>query len=448
MIKNYWNKIKNNLFEICKLAPPIIVAELSVYTMNIVDTIMVGQFDINQLAYYGLANTFFLILFIAPVGFLHSGMINISNAIGEKNYQKCGQIFKTFLNYSILLGLIIAGISIYGEEIFLFTKQNNVMAKNAGEVFKILGIAMPLILIHINCNNFLNAIKRPKFITIATILANGVNVFFNWLLIYGNWGFGAMGAIGSAWATFIVRIFLCTILIIYIYRMKNIKLFKLSVPLKNWWHNSSEMRKMGYGLGLILLAEVGSFSVLSIFAGWMGEMNMAMFTIIINFTTFVFMTTIGSSTATSVLVGNAYGRKDLRDIKLSTISGLIFGLFIVSILSLILYLYPREIFGLYCSDALIISSIIPLVIYTIMTIPTDCFQYIIFDSLKARNDIKASVYLQSFSFVVILIGSGYYFSTVMNLGVKGLLLGMFTSHSVASILGFSRYVYLNKKVKN
>jgi MATE family multidrug resistance protein len=322
------------------------------------------------------------------------------------------------------------------------------MSKNAGEIFRIFGFSMPFVLVHSNSVNFLNAIKKPKIITIAAIIANGVNILFNWVLIYGNLGFEAMGASGSAWATLTVRIFLSIFLMIYIYNIKEIKLFRLDIPLKNWWKNSKAERKMGYGLALILLIEVGSFASLSVFAGWMGELKMAMYTIIINFTTFVFMTTIGSSTATSILVGNANGRKDIKDIKSSTISGIIFGLSIVTIFSLLLYTYPKEIFGLYCSDIALISAILPLVIYIVFAIPVDCFQFILFNTLKARKDIKASVYLQSFSFMFILIGSGYYYSTVMKLGVKGLLLGMFTSHLTASALGILRYRYLNKKVKN
>jgi len=369
-------------------------------------------------------------------------MIRISNKFGAKKYKECGNIYKRSLILGTTLSVIFTLICFFGFEIFQLLGQNKTISDNGGVILKILGLSIPFTIINVCSNYFLDAIKKPKAGSYAMLIANLINILFNWIFIYGNLGFDELGAVGSAWATLIVKIFLALYLIVYIKKMKNSQKFEDKISLKNWWKDSQIERKMGYGIAITLLAESASFASLKIFAGWMGETQIAIFTILLNIINITFFINLGSTTASSILIGNIYGQKNRKNIIFSAISSLIFCLLLALITLVIIFNNEINIIELYCNDDSIKCIAIPLFIYILYSIPLDSIQLLMSQMLRARRDISFTTLNQIISFSTVLIGFAYYFTVVKNLEIKGLLFALLISYFTSSIIGTSRFVYL------
>ena len=444
-------KYKKHLKEIVLLALPIAISIISIGLMGIVDTIVVGHYDTEQLAYSGLANTIFVVLFSVPIALLQGFLIKSSQKYGAKKFASCGKIYNEGKKYLILLSVIFTLIGLNGKSILAMLGQNPEMVEHGGEILFILAFSFPFILIFSNTNFFLQSIKRPHIAMYAILIANVINLILDPILVFGMFGIPAMGANGAAIVTVIVRIFLASYILSYIYKMKkNTKLkerFGLDRTYKSWWKDSKNTRKIGIGIGITTIMNQGSFTFVSSFAGLMGEFSMAVFTIIINISTIVFMLCFSISQATSISVAKAYGAKDTKSICMITHAGYILSFILIVILSAIIYLFPKEIFGIFTNDATIIVKIIEIIPAFILNIITGTAPLVLIGALNARGDIKIPTAFQIFAALLIGVTSCYILGFTYDMGIKGLLIGLSFGGVISFLLNGGRFIYLTKKDK-
>ncbi|MEO1249700.1 MAG: MATE family efflux transporter, partial [Pseudomonadota bacterium] len=198
-------RIRRHTGQIARLSGPIVVGNTAVLLMEVVDTIMVGRFDTLELAFQGIASVVVFPMLICGIGYMQSTQVAVSNAYGADDLKRCGRALWLSVPVALVLGLVGTLLCLAGGPILLALGQDPEIARGGGEVVAILGLGLPAILLGVTCAGFLDGLGRPIAGMLMILTANLVNVFANWVLIYGNLGFEPMGATGSAWATVIVR---------------------------------------------------------------------------------------------------------------------------------------------------------------------------------------------------------------------------------------------------
>ena len=212
-------QIRRNLRQILKLTLPITTSFVAMGIMGIVDTMIVGNYQTDQLAYIGLANSVFVVLFTIPIGLLQGVLIKSSQKFGARKFASCGKIYNEGRRYLIVLSVIFTLIGFNGELVLRLLGQNEDMVTHGGRVLRVFVVSIPFILIYVNANFFLQSIKRPYVAMYGIIVANILNIMINPVLVYGKFGLPELGAVGSATSTLIVRIFLALYMLYYIKRM-------------------------------------------------------------------------------------------------------------------------------------------------------------------------------------------------------------------------------------
>lgn len=200
-------QIRRNLRQILKLTLPITTSFVAMGIMGIVDTMIVGNYQTDQLAYIGLANSVFVVLFTIPIGLLQGVLIKSSQKFGARKFASCGKIYNEGRRYLIVLSVIFTLIGFNGELVLRLLGQNEDMVTHGGRVLRVFVVSIPFILIYVNANFFLQSIKRPYVAMYGIIVANILNIMINPVLVYGKFGLPELGAVGSATSTLIVRIF-------------------------------------------------------------------------------------------------------------------------------------------------------------------------------------------------------------------------------------------------
>lgn len=213
-------QIRRNLRQILKLTLPITTSFVAMGIMGIVDTMIVGNYQTDQLAYIGLANSVFVVLFTIPIGLLQGVLIKSSQKFGARKFASCGKIYNEGRRYLIVLSVIFTLIGFNGELVLRLLGQNEDMVTHGGRVLRVFVVSIPFILIYVNANFFLQSIKRPYVAMYGIIVANILNIMINPVLVYGKFGLPELGAVGSATSTLIVRIFLALYMLYYIKRIK------------------------------------------------------------------------------------------------------------------------------------------------------------------------------------------------------------------------------------
>jgi len=217
--------LKKKIVEIFKLSLPITTSFVAMGIMGIIDTIIVGHYNTEQLAYIGLANAIFSVLFTIPIGLLQGVLIKSSQKFGAHKFASCGKIYNEGKRYLVFLSIFFTFIGINGKTVLALLGQNEEMIINGGAVLTIFSLSIPFILFFVNSSFFLQSIRRPHIAMYGVVAANIVNIIINPVLVYGLLGMPELGARGSAISTLIVRIFLVIYIVIYIRKMeKNPKL--------------------------------------------------------------------------------------------------------------------------------------------------------------------------------------------------------------------------------
>mgnify|MGYP000003499178 FL=1 len=441
--------LKQSLREVIRLAFPITTSFLAIGIMGVIDTIIVGNYNTDQLAYIGIANSIFILLFTFPIGLLQGVLIKSSQKYGARKFASTGKIYNEGRKYALLLSIVFTIIGINGRSILELLGQNPDMVENGGKVLNVFSFSIPFILIYANANFFLQSIKRPQVAMYAALVANVLNIAVNPVLVYGKFGFPELGAVGSATSTLIVRIFLALFMLYYIRRMKAKpkvnKHFGLDRSYPTWWSDSRNTRRLGYGVAIMSISANGSYAAVSTFAGWLGQQSMAVFVILINISSLVFMICFSISQATSIVVANAYGRRDKDGIICAACAGFLVMLTALLCLETALYNFPNQTIGIFTDDPVVLASVRGLIWFLMIEIMVDSLPLVIIGSLNGRNDVLYPTSFQAFAFLVVRISTCYLLTFTFGLGLKGLILGLMSGGATSFLLNISRFIYLIRR---
>lgn len=155
----------------------------------------------------------------------------------------------------------------------------------------------------------------------VNIIATGVNIIFDYLLIFGNFGFPEMGIGGAALATVLAGVVYCVAYMVILLFPQYRRVYH---PYSGWAFNFkifSRLIRFGFPNGVQYFIDVAGFTVFLLLVGRLGITNLAATNIAFNVNTLAFMPMIGFGIAVSVMVGQYIGKKSPDVAERSVYSG-------------------------------------------------------------------------------------------------------------------------------
>jgi len=442
---------KYELKPLFRLAWPVMLSRVGMLSLVIVDTIMVGRYATQELAYLGLGQVPIAIYLLLIIGLLMGTLVVVSKHFGAGRDDACGAVWWHSLPFALGIGFFGLLICSQGEYLLLALGQTPDLAAPAGRVAFILSLTLPFVALQITTGFFLEGIHKPVPVLVATLVANILNIFFNSLFIYGNFGFPEMGAEGSAWATLIVRFIQVLILISYVWFMAAHKRFGVRKPppaLMNWrahWQASREQRRIGYAAGVSMGIENTAFNVLVLFAGMISAYAIASYTIMLNVFVLFLMFGFGIATATAVRVGNAYGAGVLSSMLRSSWVGLATQMLFMVVSGLLLFTYGTALARIFTNEADVIIMAQTLLRYASIALIMNAGQLLMSQVLRARGENWVITGLQFIGFGFVMVPMAWVAVFVLDRGVLGLVDGLLLGTACAFILGLWRFIYLARR---
>ena len=314
-------RIRGHSGNILRLAGPVVVARSGMMILALADTIMVGRYSAQELAYQSIGLAPIMAIMVAGFGLIQGTQVMTAFNMGAGTPQECGAVWRRSLVFAGLIGCLSFILTLFGELFFNAVGQDPDIAEHGGDVLLVVGLSLPPMLIFVSSSYFLEGLRRPKPAMLMMVAANIVNVFLNWLLIYGNLGAPEMGALGSAWATTGVRIFMAVMIVGYIWYLHDHERFAIRVRAAKGWRLWAQQRRIGYGAGASSAVEASAFAAMNLFAGLISAVALGAFAISLNILAIAFMAALGLGAATAVNVGSAHGRNDISDVTLAGWTG-------------------------------------------------------------------------------------------------------------------------------
>lgn len=440
--------IKRHVADLMRLAAPVIVARAGLITMAIADTVMVGRFSVQELAYLTIGLAAITTLIVAMTGLVLGTLVVTAAAYGAGQPLQCGATWRRSLPFAFTIGGAGALICAFGQPLLMVLGQSPELAAAGGRVTQVIGLGLPAATIFVTSSFFLEGIKRPLPGMAMMIAANVLNVGLNWILIYGHLGFAPMGALGSAWATTGVRVFLAVGLVIYITCvMPERSIYGIGRPAGGGWRSWRRQRRIGYAAGASLGVEAGAFSILSIFAGWLGPLALGAYSIVLNLIAFAFMVAIGFGSATAVRVGIAHGRGDHAEAARAGWSGLVVNTVAMGAFALIMAMFPAGLVAIYSSDPNLAALTIPAVALAAWVLMADGGQAVMANALRGRGETWVTTACHVFSYLLVMVPLSWFLALPAGRGVIGLLEGIFIASIISLMLLGGRFQWLAMRDK-
>lgn len=437
-------RLARHVSEVLRLSWPVIVARSGIMTMALVDTIMVGHFSTTELAYLSIGQMPFMPVFLILLGLVMGTVVMASAAFGAENFRECGAVWRRSMPYAIYLGLFGCVISLFGEELLLAAGQNNELAYHGGRIMFVLGLGLPAYMVTITCSLFLEGIKHPKPAMVMMLVANVFNVGLNWMLVYGHGGFDAMGAEGSAIATALLRWLLGIALIGYIWTMAGHEKFGVRLAPSGGWRAWAKQRHVGYSSAFSIGGESLSFAAMGMFAGWLGEVPLAAYSIAHNLIAMAFMVSLGVGSATVVRVGIARGRGDRADLQLAGWTGLGVNIVFMGLIGVLFAFLPSLLANAYSNDAAVVAIAAPLVAFCGFVIVSDGGQAVMVNALRGAGGIWAPALIQNIAFMLFMIPLGWWLAIESGRGAIGLFEAIFAATILSLIMLSARFMLVSR----
>jgi MATE family multidrug resistance protein len=303
---------------------------------------------------------------------------------------------------------------------------------------------------------FADGLSQTKYSMYAIYLANVVHVFFNYVLIYGVWGFPKLGILGAALGTVFSRIMM--VVFIHFLLRKNI-LFKKYF--KNFTFKEikkSILKKiinLGFPSAMQMLFEVTLFTAAIWLAGSLGKNSQAANQIALTLASSTFMVAMGFSVAAMIRVSNAKGAKDYK--KMITVARSIFLLTVLvelffGILFVVFHRYlPHLFLNMTDTSQLIDNTEIIAIASQLFLVAavfqiSDGIQVVVLGALRGLQDVKIPMYITFVAYWIIGFPVSYYLGKYTSLATTGIWIGLLAGLSAAALFLYIRFSWLIRKL--
>lgn len=329
----FW-KDKIFLKSMLSIAIPIALQNLITSSLNMVDTLMISSLGESSIAAVGLANQVFFFYALINFGINSGSSIFISQYWGREDIFSIRKVLGLSVSLSTITGIIFTlGAFFFPEFIMgIFIKEPEVV-KLGADYLRIVSLSYIITAIGFAYSISLRSTGRPKVPMMVSAISFVTNTVFNYLLIFGKFGFPQLGVKGAAWGTLIARI-VEIIFILYIVYSTNGPLAASPKELLDW--NKEFVNKYLNTISPVILNEtfwsLGQV-MYSIAYARIGKEATAAIQLTITIQNIFFVLVRGLANACAVMVGNKIGAGDKEEayeyaiqfLTLSTLIGLIFG---------------------------------------------------------------------------------------------------------------------------
>ena len=445
--------MREHLLSTLKLSLPLIIAQIAQLGLGLTDVAMIGWYGTSELAALTLGHACLFFVYITLTGFSLAVITNVSKAFGKADIKALRLNFRMglWLVFAFsLIGLVLVSKT---ENFLTYLEQDPYIVGIVSEYIKIVQWMIPFLLLTYVVKAFLISVKKQQIVLVISILGLGTNFVFNYLFIFGNFGFPELGIQGVAYSSLLTSFAMMISGLFYIYfsDLKEKQIFK------DFFIFDSEiflnLFKLGWPICLTIMAESGMFSFASILMGWIGDVELAAHGISLTVFALFFMIPLGISQAGTVIIAKIIGANELTKLDQAASSVYLLGLGWAVLNTFLIIFFGDLIISIFLnSNDLNVEKV---AFYAGIFLFVGCFfhladsgQILFAALLRGFSDTKKPFIISLFSYWAVGIPSAYFLSQKTSLAGSGVYYGIGLGLLVCSILLFLRFITIKNRRKS
>ena len=430
------------------LAYPVVLSQLGQVMVAVVDSAMVGQTGSIPLAAASLANSITFIMIAFAIGISYAITPLIAAADGQGRAREISEILRHGLVLNIFAGLMIFILIASGSGLLHYMGQDPEVVELAIPYMGIIAFSIVPLMVFQTFRQFTEGLSQTRQAMVITIASNLLNIFLNYLLIFGKWGFPALGLNGAGWATLISRVVMALAMFLFVAYAPRFASYIKKLQFKRFYKERFN-RLLGLGIpsGMQFLFEVSAFSLAAVMVGWLGADALAAHQIGISLASITFMMASGVSAASTIRIGNQLGRKDIPTLRVAGFSNFLLIVAFMAVSGVLFIVFRDFLPTLFIADADVIATASGLLIIAAFFQIFDGVQVVSLGILRGLQDVKVPTLATFIAYWIIGLPIGYLLAFHYDYGIKGIWYGLSLGLGVTAITMFYRFDQLTRKLR-
>ncbi len=424
------NALRAEISPMVRLALPLVFAELGWMAMGVEDTMFVGRVSAQAIGAVGLGTMLFYGIGIFGSGLLLGLDTLVSQSFGAADLDDCRHSLISGVWLSLFLIPIVMGLIWALIPLLAAWGIDPAVMRVTQPYLRVLNFSAPLLLLFFGFRRYLQSINIVRPIMITLLTANLVNIFCNWIFVFGNLGAPKMGAEGAAWATFLSRAFMAAVLGAIIWSNDP------QLPHVSWkpdFERVKELLRLGMPAAGQIGLETGVFAVVTVLIGKLGATPLAGHQIALQTISMTYMMPLGISSAAAVRVGHAIGRGDREGMARAGWTAIGLGALVMSCAAVALLVFPFWIARLFTPEVDVIAAGVVLLRIAAFFQLFDGLQVVATGALRGAGDTRTPMLCHFTGYWVIGLPLGWWLcfksvasgqQPVARMGAPGLWIGL------------------------
>lgn len=438
--------LKNHVQTTFHLAYPVMLSQLGQVAVGVADSMMVGQLGALPLAAASLSNSIFFVIMMFGLGISMGITPLVSKADGKGKIKRISRLLShgLWINIfsSVVLTVAVLGLS---QGLHFLNQPEEVVDLAVPYLIIITASLFPLMVFQ-TFKQMAEGLSQTRQAMFITIFANLVNVFLNWVLIWGKFGFPAMGLNGAGLATLISRVLMMVMMASYILLSARYKKYQFRLGLAGAsLPMISRILKIGIPTGFQFIFEVSAFSTAAIMMGWIGVNALAGHQIALNLASVSYMMATGLATAGMIRVSNQVGKGNMKAMREAgiVVFGMVAAFMLVS--AAVFFSFRYFLPTLYIDDPEVIGLAASLLVIAGLFQVSDGVQAAGLGVLRGLEDVKVPTIATLLAYWVLGLPLGYFLAFHVGMGAHGIWYGLLIGLTITAAVLLYRFLSLSKK---
>lgn len=414
------------------------LTQLGASLVGLFDSIMVGHYGTADLAAVSFSNAIFFTIMVFSMG----AIMGLTPIVGQlfvqnKHEEVAGYLFNGFIFTLVLIVLSTVILASAIPFLHLFGQEQEVIIA-AKPYYTLIVISIVPFLFFCLFRQFLEGLGNTIAAMLITIGTNLLNIFLNWIFIFGHWGFEPMGAKGAGIATLIARLLMPLLFFIVIAAKKEWRIY-LTIKSSIAKDKAKELTRLGIPIGLQTLLETITFTLSFVMVGWISKESLAAHQVANQIADMTFMLALGIGAATTIRVSHQLGVGDLHAVKMASNASIHLVLLMNAIGATLMISLRNFIPKIFTNDPAVIEIASVLILCAGLFQFADGLQCVGAAMLRGIKDVKMPMVYAFIAYILIALPIGAICMFPLHLGAKGMWFGFIFGLAAAAIFFHTRF---------
>jgi putative MATE family efflux protein len=407
--------------------------------VNVTDTAFLGRVGEVELGASAIAGLFYISIFMLGFGFGIGGQILIARRNGERNYSDIGRITDNSLYFLFGLGLLLFILVKFFSPVILrplIASDDIYLASIDFLQFRIYGIFFAFG--NVLLRAFFIGTTSTKVLTYNALIMAGANVFLDYALIFGNFGFPQMGIKGAALASSISEAISAVFFFSYTIYMVDLKKYNLLRFARFEWKVVKTTLDISFSVMLQYFLSLAGWFAFFMIIEKMGERSLAISNIVRSAYIVLMIPVFAFGSITNSLVSNLIGegKSDFVIPVIKKVAILNFAL--IGSVVLISAFIPRTLISIYTSDPELITQTVPTFYVVMSALVMFSFASILFNGVSGTANTATALWIE-LATIIIYLTVAWMLAVKLQLSIELVWTSEYIYFLVMSILS---YLYL------